>query len=270
MPRARFQTVPLSQIIEPPAPLRGSHDPEKLAELAASMKELGQLQPILVVSDQAGYRIIAGHRRYLAAMLLGWEKMDVKILAKEPATADLYALAENVHREDLTPVEEARVLYRLIVDDGRDVDAVALQFGKGRAWVDGRLELSQFPADLLQAVHHKAISLGVARELSRVNDNGYRAYLLHYASENGATIKSIQIQVADWEASRGPQGEALTAGPQPGPVYQGQDVGLGCAGCGHLHPIGDLRPLHYCTDCLKAYFAQKAEAARLHRAPPGS
>ncbi len=270
MPRARFQNVPLSQIIEPPAPLRGSIDPAKLEELAASLRELGQLQPILLQPTPEGLAIVAGHRRFLAVRLLGWESIEAKILPKALGTWELHALAENVHREDLTPVEEARILYRLIVEEGRDVDAVARQFGKGRAWVDGRLELSQFPPDLLQAVHHKAISLGVARELSRVNDDGYRAYLLHYASENGATIRSIRIQVADWEASRGPQGEPLTAGPQPGPVYQGQDVGLGCAGCGRLHPIGDLRPLHYCADCLKAYFAQKAEAARLHRAPPGS
>lgn len=260
MPRAKFLTVPLSQIIEPPAPLRGSHDPAKLEELAGSLRELGQLQPILVHPTLDGLAIVAGHRRYLAAKLLGWESIEAKVLAKPLGTWELHALAENVHREDLTPVEEARVLYRLIVDEGRDVDAVALQFKKGRAWVDGRLELSQFPADLLQAVHHKTISLAVAQELSRVADDGYRAYLLYYASENGTTARSIRRQVDDWEASRGAGGQPLTASSQPPPVYQGQEVGLGCAGCGHLHPIGDLRPLHYCPDCLKAYFATKAKA----------
>lgn len=260
MPRGKFQTVPLSQITEPPAPLRGSHDPAKLEELAGSLRELGQLQPILLHATDAGLTIVAGHRRFLAAKLLGWVGIEAKILPKALTAWELTALAENVHREDLTPVEEARVLYRLIVDEGRDVDAVALQFGKGRAWVDGRLELSQFPADLLQAVHAKAIALAVARELSRVADAGYRSYLLYYASENGTTARSIRRQVDDWEASRGAGGEPLTAGPQPPPVYQGQDVGLGCAGCGTLHPIGDLRPLHYCPDCLKAYFANKAKA----------
>jgi len=260
MPRAKFQTVPLSQISEPPAPLRGAHDPEKLKELAGLLQEHGQLQPILLQPGVAGLTIVAGHRRYLAAKLLGWETIEAKVLPKALGTWEIVALVENVGREDLTPVEEARVLYRLIVDEGRDVDAVALHFKKGRAWVDGRLELAQFPVDLLEAVHAKSIPLGVARELSRVADPGYRAYLLYYATENGATVKSIRMQVDDWEASRGPQGEPLTASAQPPPVYQGQDVGLGCAGCGTLHPIGDLRPLHYCADCLKAHFATKAKA----------
>lgn len=260
MPRGKFQTVPLSQIIEPPAPLRGSIDPGKLEELAGSLREVGQLQPIILHTTDAGLAVVVGHRRLLAAKLLGWESLEAKVFPKALTAWELTALAENVHREDLTPVEEARVLYRLIVDEGRDVDAVALQFGKGRTWVDGRLELSQFPADLLQAVHTKGISLAVARELSRVADEGYRAYLLYYASENGTTARSIRRQVDDWEASHGAGGEPLTASSQPPPVYQGQEVGLGCAGCGHLHPIGDLRPLHYCPDCLKAYFATKAKA----------
>jgi ParB family chromosome partitioning protein len=250
--------------------LRGSHDPEKLRELAASLKELGQLQPILLHVTAEGLTIVAGHRRYLAARLLRWETIEAKVLPKLIGDSTLTALAENVHREDLTPVEEGRVLYQLVIDQGQDVDQVAAQFGKSRAWVDGRLELCQYPKDLLDAVHAKTISLGVARELARVTDDGYRGYLLYHAVQGGATTSSARIQVEDWIRSHTPAGEAPTATAGPPPPYQGQGVGLECAGCTKLYPIGDLRPLHFCPDCLQTHFAKKAEAGRSHRDRKGS
>lgn len=259
MPRARFLTVPMSQILEPPAPLRGAHDPEKLRELAASLKELGQLQPIVLHAGADGLTIVAGHRRFLAARLLAWEKIEAKVFPKLIGDSTLAALAENVHREDLTPLEEARVLCALVLEQGRDVDAVATQFGKSRAWVDSRLELNGYPKDLLEAVHAKTISLGVARELARVTDDGYRAFLLYHAVEGGATVKTIRIQVQDWLSSHTPEGVAPTAAGGPAPVYQGQGVGLECAGCRNLYPIADLRPLHYCPDCLQDHFTKKAK-----------
>lgn len=265
MRKDRFQTVPMSEIIEPPAALRGSINPERLRELAASLREYGQLQPIVLMPDGDRFQIVAGHRRFLAARLLGWETIEAKVLAKTLGTWELHALAENVHREDLTPVEEARVLYRLIVDQGRDVDAVAQQFGKSRPWVDGRLELCTYPPDLLEAVHEKTISLAVARELARVTDDGYRGYLLHHATQGGATAQTARIQVEDWLASHSPTGEAPTATPGPPPPYQGQGVGIECAGCFKLYPVGDLRPLHYCPDCLQGYFTAKAGAGQKGR-----
>lgn len=262
MPRARYQTVPLSQIIEPPAPLRGSIDPEKLRELAASLKEHGQLQAVVLVRDGENWRLVAGHRRYLAAKLLGWETLEAKLLPAGRTPWELVALAENTQREDLTPVEEARVLYTLVHDQSRDVDETASRFGKSRAWVDARLDLCSYPEDLLDAVHARTISLGVARELSRVTDDGYRGFLLYHAVEGGATVKSIRIQVEDWLRSHTPEGVAPTATPGPPPPYQGQGVGLECAGCGSLRPIADLRPLHFCPECLQDHFAAKAKATR--------
>lgn len=257
MPRARYLPVPMSQINEPPEPLRGSHDPDKLKELAASLREHGQLQPILLVPSGEGFTIVAGHRRFLAARLLGWDKIEAKVLPSTLATWEIAALAENVHRENLTPVEEARVIFKLVVTEERDVDAVATQFGKSRAWVDHRLDLCQYPHDLLDAVHKRDVSLAAAAHLARVTDDGYRAYLLDAARNNGCTERLARSWADDWEAAHARQGEPTTAADTSATPYHGQGVGLECAGCSKLYAVASLRPLHYCPECLTKHFEAK-------------
>jgi len=250
----------MSRIIEPPSPLRASIDHDKLAELARSMAAEGQLQAILLRETEAGFVIRAGHRRYLAARSLGWETIEAKVLP--PGTGDdvLKSFAENVHREDLSPLEEARVLYDLVIEGGLDVDLAAARFGKSRAWIDGRLELLNYPSDLIEALHVKDISLGVARELARVSDDGYRGFLLSSARENGATAKTARNWANAWEADHIATGQPTTAGPEPPLPYQGQSVGIACGGCDTLYPIAHLRPIYVCPECHLDHHNTKATA----------
>lgn len=269
MSKAIFRSVPISQINEPPAPLRGSINPERLAELAASLSAQGQLQPILVKPADGRYTIIAGHRRFLAASSLGWDAIEAKILPAGVKDEQILSLVENLHREDLSPVEEARVVHDLVHGSNLDVDLVAARFAKSRAWVDGRLDLCEYPQDILEAVHHRQISLAVARELFRVTDDGYRGWLLHNASQNGASGGTARLWADQWVRENTAQGEGPTAHPGPTPPYTGQAVGVSCAACDTLYPIEQLRPLYCCSDCVQDHFNTKAEAkAKAGRGTP--
>lgn len=257
---ATFQTVSMSRISEPPSPLRANIHGERLAELARSLATDGLLNPITVRESGDAYIIIAGHRRFLAARSLGWDSIDAKIIHQHEHDTPIISLIENVHREPLTPIEEARVLYDVIVAGGMDVDLAAARFGKSRAWVDGRLELIDYPPDLITALHEATIALGVARELARVADQGYREYLLDNAIHNGCTAKTARLWVDEWERSAGIQGQQTTAFAGPSPPYQGQPVGVACGGCDVLMPIENLRPLLCCPLCIKEHYEAKAKA----------
>lgn len=254
MQKARFRALSMSTIQEPPAPLRGAIDSERLAELAASLSAQGQLQPILVRPDGDTFVIIAGHRRFLAARSLGWETIEAKILPAGVKDEQILSLVENLHREDLTPVEEARVVYNLVMDQNLDVDLVASRFAKSRTWIDGRLELLEYPPDLLTAIHAGTIGLGSARELARVKNDGYRQWLLEQATTNGATARTTRMWADEWCRTHSETGEEITAHTGPPPPYEGQPVGIGCAGCGELFPIAQLRPLYTCPNCIKDHY----------------
>ncbi|MFQ5899811.1 MAG: ParB/RepB/Spo0J family partition protein, partial [Candidatus Methylomirabilia bacterium] len=251
MATPKYRPIPIAEIQEPPTPLRGQIGPGGLRELMDSLSTHGLLQPILIRHTGFNYTIIAGHRRFLAAKALGWQTIDANVTT---ATDDLWselALIENVQREDLTPVEEARVVYALVKDDEADVDVVARRFGKSRAWVDARLQLLEYPEDLLAAIHAGQISLAVAKELARVAANGYRGYLLESAVNNGCTAQVARMWATEWEKSNPDPDQRVTASTGPTPPYEGQAVGIGCAGCRRLHPVAELRPIYFCSPCLQ-------------------
>lgn len=260
MPKANFRRVPMSQIAEPPEPLRGHIDPERLAELASSLSTQGLLQPILLRPEGTNYVIIAGHRRFLAAQSLGWDHIDAKLLPAGVRDEQILSLVENLHREDLTPVEEARVVYNMVIENNLDVDIAASRFGKSRSWIESRLELCNYPHDLLDAIHNRDISLGVARELARVTNDGYRQWLLQNARDNGCTARTARIWSDEWTGTQQATGEEINAQPGPPPPYQGQPVGIACGKCDVLFPIAQLRPIYCCPHCIKDHFTMKATA----------
>jgi len=249
----------MSLIDEPPLKLRGSIDPEKLAELAKSLSSQGLLQPIRIQKTNGRFTIIAGHRRFLAAKSLGWAKIEAMVIPKSSINTLDQSLAENIHREDLTPIEEARMVHQLVNEENVDVDLVAARFAKSRAWVEGRLELLDYPADILGAIHSKQIPLTVGKEFARIADEGYRGYLLENAINNGCTARTARAWVDDWERSAAIQGEPTTAVAGPPTPYEGQPVGVGCAMCNALYPITNLRPLYTCPECIRKHYAEKAK-----------
>lgn len=244
------QTLYLTKIQEPPAPLRIAIDSEKIHELAGSLTMHGQLQPILVKTTDRGFQIIAGHRRYLAAQMLGWKFIEAKVLPASTGETNVLSLVENIHREPLTPLEEARIAQQLVVDENLDVDLVARKFGKSRQWIDRRLEMLRWPPDLLEAIHLGDLSLAVAKEFTRVTDEGYRKYLIDNAKNNGASSLTARIWADEWTATLAATGHAPTALESPTPPYSGQTVGVACAGCDVMLPVAQLTTVYLCRNCV--------------------
>ncbi len=165
-------TLRLSQIEPRRDQPRKTFDSEALSQLADSIAANGLIQPIIV--RQSGksdfYQIIAGERRWRASKMAGLSEVPVVILEADDKKAAEYALIENIQREDLNPIEEARGYRSLIEDFSLTQEQAAKQVGKSRAAVTNSLRLLDLPEDVLDLVSNKALSAGHARTLLGLSD----------------------------------------------------------------------------------------------------
>jgi ParB family chromosome partitioning protein len=159
--------IPQERIVSNPRQPRSHIDPEDLAELAASIKEHGILQPLLVTYDDltGNYTLIAGERRLLAARQAGLDHVPAIVReANEQQRLEL-ALIENLQRSDLTPLEAAEAYRQLIEEFTLSHEEIATQVGKSRTAVTNTLRLLKLPANVQQALVDGRISEGHARAL---------------------------------------------------------------------------------------------------------
>ena len=141
---------------------------ENLQELTSSIKERGMIQPIIVrksKENSSKYEIIAGERRWLAAQKAGLHEVPVVITAADDLKSLEFAIIENVQRNDLTPIEEARGYQRLIQDFSYDQEKVAKFIGKSRSHIANFLRLLVLPENILKLIETQKLSVGHAKIL---------------------------------------------------------------------------------------------------------
>jgi ParB family chromosome partitioning protein len=158
--------VPVAAITPNPMQPRAALDPDALAELAASVREHGLIQP-LVVTHQGPerYQLIAGERRWQAARLAGLATVPVIVKEASPQQMLELALVENIQRADLNPLEEASAYQQLVEEFGLTQEQVAERVGKSRSAVANTLRLLRLPAEVKQALADNTIHEGHARAL---------------------------------------------------------------------------------------------------------
>ena len=137
--------IPIVDVVPNPHQPRVHFDEETLGELAASIAQLGVLQPILVRRVDGQYQLIAGERRWRAARRAGLDSVPAVVRTSDDVSAVEQALVENLHREDLTPLEEAAAFQQLIEDFELTHDEVAQRVGKSRSAITNTLRLLGLP-----------------------------------------------------------------------------------------------------------------------------
>ena len=190
-----FLQVSVDEIQPNPDQPRSRFDDESLAELAASLKEVGVLQPIVVTPGEGGYVLIAGERRWRAAKRAGIESIPAVVRGAAGDTTLVEALVENVQRRDLTPLEEAHAYKQLLEDYGMTQDQVADRVGKSRPAVSNTLRLLQLPGPIQTMVDSGALSAGHARSLIGLDDSKYAIYLAEKAASEGWSVRQIEEAV---------------------------------------------------------------------------
>lgn len=161
----KLQDIPLTQLVPSPFQPRREIAPEALEELAQSIRAQGVMQPIVVRAVDSGFEIIAGERRWRAAGLAGLKRIPAVVRAVDDTAAMAMALIENIQREELSPLEEAVALKRLIKECKLTHQQCADAVGRSRASVSNMLRLLELGEDVQQLMRTGQLEMGHARAL---------------------------------------------------------------------------------------------------------
>jgi ParB family chromosome partitioning protein len=195
---AGLRNIPLSEIRPNQFQPRKSFDEEALSSLVDSIKAVGILQPILVRETEEGhYELIAGERRFRAARRAGLATIPALVKGVDDAASLEQALVENIHRENLNPLDEAAAYQQLIEDFGLTHDRVGQRVGKSRAAVTNSLRLFQLPPTVQRFVRDGLLSAGHARALLGTPDRALQERLAVESVEGGWSVRTIEDRVRE-------------------------------------------------------------------------
>lgn len=167
-----------------------------LSELSKSIEKNGIIQPILVRPKAGGsYQIVAGERRWRAARMAGLTEIPVVIREMSDEEAAVFALIENLQREDLNPVEEAEGIRSLIEEFGMTQEEAADRVGKSRTAVTNTLRLLKLPENILSMVAKGKITAGHARALISLEDEGRMLKIANAVIDNNLTVREVEKMV---------------------------------------------------------------------------
>lgn len=181
------------ELISPnPDQPRTDIDDEGIAELADSIKKVGLLQPIIVRPLGEGYQIIAGERRWRAARQAGLTRVPVRVLATSETESLELALIENLQRQDLNAIEEARGYRRLLTEYRMTQAELADKVSKSRSAITNALRLLDLPEDVQEMVYEGKMSAGHARAVLSVPDEAMRLKLAQRVVDEGLSVRDAE------------------------------------------------------------------------------
>ncbi len=198
------RSVPVDQILPNPHQPRGSFDEEKLADLAASIKVHGLIQPLVVTETVEGYVLIAGERRWRAAQLAGLERVPVVVKETTPQNMLELALIENIQRADLNALEEANAYRQLIDEFGLTQEEVAERVGKARSTVANLVRLLTLPESVQAAVNDGRLGGAHARALLPLPSPDMQVAAMNQVIKLGLSVRQTEVLVTNLMAEKRP------------------------------------------------------------------
>jgi ParB family transcriptional regulator, chromosome partitioning protein len=218
-----LREVPTAGIRPNPLQPRTRFDEEAMASLAASIREVGVLQPILVREIGPGeYELIAGERRWRAARRAGLQTMPVLVQTTSDVHSLEQALIENLHREDLNPLEEAAAYQQMVDTFDYTHEQVAARVGKSRTAITNTLRLLQLPAGVQRALADGAMTAGHARALLGTPDRAFQEELARRTVSEGLTVRAVE----DLVRQRAEATQTPSEAPGLADAAAGSDSGL--------------------------------------------
>jgi ParB family transcriptional regulator, chromosome partitioning protein len=234
--RPTLTEIAVGDITPNPNQPRVHFDEESLSELAASIAQIGVLQPILVRATDDGFQLIAGERRWRAAKRAGLTTVPAVVRVSDDISAVEEALVENLHRADLTALEEAAAYLQLIEDFKLTHEDVAKRIGKSRSAVTNTLRLLGLPPEVQRLLADGKLSAGHARAILGTPDRALQERLAKHAAADGWSVRYTEDVIRNGGVEPGPQAAPT---PTPAPAPKPLD-GAGLTGATRLRPPGLL------------------------------
>ena len=210
-----LQEISVSSIDPNPNQPRNHFDEDSLAELSASIKAIGLLQPVLVrpSSTPDRFELIAGERRWRASKRAGLSTIPAIVRVTDDVSSVEQALVENLHRQDLTPLEEAAAYQQLLEDFSMTHEQVASKVGKSRSAITNSLRLLTLPPTIQQYIAEGRLSAGHAKALLGTPDRALQESLARAAVEQSLTVRGLEEAVRN---AVNPGANSTTITPKPG------------------------------------------------------
>jgi ParB family chromosome partitioning protein len=218
-----LRELPLDVIVPNPRQPRMRLDGDGLRSLADSMKERGLLQPVLVRPRSGGeFELIAGERRWRAARLAGMDRIPAIVRPTEDAQTLELALIENMAREDLNPVEEARACAALVEELGLTREGVGRRVGRSRVAVTNLIRLLELPDEALALLERGQLREGHGRALLLAPDHDQRRRLARVAAREGWSVRMLESRAREQARSD----RRVRAGSSPGAPHPDQEEAM--------------------------------------------
>lgn len=212
---SNMRELPIELIKPNPGQPRKHFEEEPLAALAASITASGVVQPLLVRSLSDGsYELIAGERRWRAAQMAGITKVPVVVRDSDETDRLEVALIENMVREDLNPVEEARACAELVEELGLSKEELGRRIGRSRPQISNLIRLLDLPDEVILMLEREEISEGHGRAILQVSDHERRRHLARLARDHGWSVRKTEQQA---------RSDAETAAPRPAPSLNAEE-----------------------------------------------
>jgi len=211
-----LRALPVHEIEPNPAQPRTRFDEDALAALADSLRERGVLQPVLVRPRHGGgWELIAGERRWRAAQIAGLDEIPAIVRPDDDAASLELALIENMAREDLNPVEQARACAGLVEELGLTREDVGRRVGRSRVAVSNLLRLLDLPDEAIELLQAGALTEGHGRALLLAEDHGERRRLARAAAQGGWSVRQTESRARAANEATPARRRGARAAPHP-------------------------------------------------------
>jgi ParB family chromosome partitioning protein len=265
-----LRELPVDLIAPSPTQPRRRFDQDALQALAGSLGERGVLQPVLVRPKPGGtYELVAGERRWRAAQIAGLTTIPALVRPRDDAEALELALIENMAREDLNPIEEARACAALVEELGLTREEVGRRVGRGRVAVSNLVRLLDLPDEVIELLQEGALSEGHGRAVLLVEDHGARSRLARSAVQEGWSVRTVEARAREANARAGkqppraPKRDSSSGDLHPDQEQAAREIAdaLGAA----LGAEVQVKPVRDGGYCAEMRFATPQEALELTR-----
>lgn len=248
----QIHEVSIDLIDDPAAPMRSHMDEVKLDELAKSIAKHGLIQPITLRRAGDRYEVVAGHRRFKAVKIAGLAKVTAVVREIEEEEADELKVHENLFREDVNPVDEARHIVHMIDRYGKSPKELAEMVGKSETYVRARYDLLQFPEYLIEAVETEDISLSAAQWLARIDNDVVRKDYTRFARLGGITAKRAEAWYRSYTLNNLPRNPEQYEEPEQEERGEAPPLLERCVLCQHEDELDNLRMGYIHAECGRA------------------
>jgi len=261
---AELIEITTASVVPNPNQPRTHFDEEALVELAASIAEMGVLQPILVRSiDDDRFELIAGERRWRATQRAGLATIPAIVRTTSDLSSVEQALVENLHRQDLTPLEEAAAYQQLLEDFGLTHEQLSERVGRSRSAITNTIRLLGLPPGVQGLLADGQLSAGHARALLATPDRTRQESLARQAVEEGWSVRAVEQAVrGDGDGDAGDVGSTPSVGDDDGRGSGEQIDGAGISPNTTLRPPGLLELEELLAEHLQTRVSVKLGAKR--------